>query len=746
MMLSRWTNKGVILALLLSVVGHAARAEQAQPKRYALIIGNNLSLDEGIAPLSFADDDAAKYYEVFSAAGADVELFTVLDPAAQQRFTRAAAVARPPRRRDILASLDALFVRMQADRAAGRETHFYFIYSGHGNIGPNREGYIFFLDTRFRRSELFREVLARSPASYNHIILDACHAYFLVQKRGKGAEREGNYRAAVLDFLKTEDLASYPNTGVILAASSDSETHEWNYWESGIFSHELRSALLGSADVDGDGVVTYQEAAACVEAANAAIVNPKLRLSVYYQPPAGKIDTPLFDLKALAGQGPSLQFEPAVSRRYYVEDARGVRVADLFPSAEQTVRIGLIGQAPFFLRTAEKEARIGADLPQWMDVQKLIFEPRAASTRGSADTSFRKHLYEIPYGLGFFRGLLSAKEREGLSQPESIGSRAPIGVGEKLVVLGIQGEGVPSHLSQNLSEVLHNAVAALSGYSVVDPALMKARGELEGGVLECLIKMTCLPEAGKVLDADKLISGTLGRIGDSYQVTLKLLDISRGEEMERRTETVTGRQENLIQAVRFLAESVLGSGGSLGKLALSIAPAGAMIRVDGEDVGTSPLRDSLAVMGGKHRVVVEASGYAPHVEDVVVSSGGNLSLEVTLSRRAERSSKVRTWGYRALGAAAVTGLAGGLLYWWADSAHGSYQQETDYQEIKRLHSLSADRLLASQIVFGAAGTIALGGLTMVLFDMLLPEKQPTIPRPLVTVHPNGVGLGLGGQW
>ena len=46
MMLSRWTNKGVILALLLSVVGHAARAEQAQPKRYALIIGNNLSLDE----------------------------------------------------------------------------------------------------------------------------------------------------------------------------------------------------------------------------------------------------------------------------------------------------------------------------------------------------------------------------------------------------------------------------------------------------------------------------------------------------------------------------------------------------------------------------------------------------------------------------------------------------------------------------------------------------------------------------
>ena len=50
--------------------------------------------------------------------------------------------------------------------------------------------------------------------------------------------------------------------GVVVATSSEAETHEWSRFDGGVFSHELRSGLLGSADLDGDGQVRYDEIAA----------------------------------------------------------------------------------------------------------------------------------------------------------------------------------------------------------------------------------------------------------------------------------------------------------------------------------------------------------------------------------------------------------------------------------------------------------------------------------------------------
>ncbi len=399
---------GLWVAVVMTQVGPVLADDGS--RIYAIIIANNHSLDKEFEPLRFADDDGAKYFELFSAAGADVSLLTVLDPDAQRRFPTAAEVATPPSKKAVLESINRVFAKMSRDKQAGINTHFVLVYSGHGNVGPNREGYINFLDTRFRRSELYREILARSPASFNHLILDACHSYFLVNKRGGKRDRQGDYRAIVKDFLQTEELSNYPNTGVILAASSESETHEWGRWEAGIFSHELRSALLGAGDVDGDGTVTYAEAAGCVEAANAAIDVPKARIKVFYKPPAKDVDAPLLNLSRLASQ-PRLKIDPTQAGRYHIEDARGIRIADLNFTQEQPIEMVLLGQGPFFLRTATQEAGIEEGQKE-VSASNLEFKTLAAKSKGSVERSFRRHLYEIPYGLGFFRGAVATRERE----------------------------------------------------------------------------------------------------------------------------------------------------------------------------------------------------------------------------------------------------------------------------------------------------------------------------------------------
>ena len=388
----------------------ASRAWAAEPvKRYAVIVANNQSLDEGVAPLAYAVDDGAKYLELFEAAGAQTALLASFDADSARRHPDAASVATPPRRADVLAATERMFAQIRADAQAGRETHFYFVYTGHGSLGPNREGYVNLADARFKRSELYREILARSPATFNHVILDACYAYFLVLKRG-GKDKEGDFRAAVRDFLRAEELASYPNTGVLLASSTDSETHEWSLWEAGIFSHELRSGLLGPADVDGDGLVTYAEAAAFIEAANAAIDVPKARLRVFYRPPPARKDVPLLDLAPLrAGPVPTLEIEPEHVGQYYLEDSLGVRVADLHPTSEQSVRVALLGKAPFWLRTSEREALLPAKAQ--VVASQLAFAPLSATAKGSVEQTFRKSLFLVPFGLSFYRGAVAERGR-----------------------------------------------------------------------------------------------------------------------------------------------------------------------------------------------------------------------------------------------------------------------------------------------------------------------------------------------
>jgi hypothetical protein len=395
----------IVICLLSPSLVRATSQDPQTPRRYVVIVANNSSQDEGVGPLSYADDDGAKYFELFRRAGAEVKLLTVLDPAAQRRYTEAARAAVSPNRHELSAALDTFFVRIRADREAGRETHLFFVYAGHGNVGPNREGYVNLVDGPFRRSDLYREVLARSPATFNHLILDACHAYFLVQKRGDTSDKAGDFRSAVRDFLGTEELGHYPNTGVIFASSSEAETQEWSRWESGIFSHELRSALLGGADVNGDGGVSYAEAAAFVEAANTAVDIPRARLRVFYRPPALRADVALLEMSAY-GSAPVLVIDAEHAGRYHVEDGRGVRIADIHSSREHAARLVLVGTGPFFLRNADREAQV---TPQGqVEVRELAFQPLAEGTRGGIEATFRKHLFEIPFGPGFFHGVAAA--------------------------------------------------------------------------------------------------------------------------------------------------------------------------------------------------------------------------------------------------------------------------------------------------------------------------------------------------
>jgi hypothetical protein len=387
------------VALALAVFSAPALA--AERTAYAVIVANNLSVDPGVAPLRYADDDAARYFEMFSPWVREARLLAVLDDETQRLHRQLAMHAQPPTRTELVRAVSEIADRMKADRAAGSEPTLYFVYVGHGNVGANGEGYVSLLDGRFTRGDLFRTVIAASPAAFIHVIIDACQSYFMINARGELPAGE-SYAAAVKAYLGESDLARYPNVGVVVSTARESESHEWSGFGAGVFSHELRSALLGAADVNGDGRVEYSELKAFVAAANLHVDDPRARLDVFARAPALDRSRPLIDL---TNRGfPRFVFLPAsLSGRFWIEDVRGVRLADFNKAPGGSMVVALPLPVVYFLRSAGSEARIEPSGPRLIDASGLAWGRQALAARGALQTSFQRFLFDSPYGDAFYR-------------------------------------------------------------------------------------------------------------------------------------------------------------------------------------------------------------------------------------------------------------------------------------------------------------------------------------------------------
>lgn len=394
-----------------------AAVAAAPVHQYALIVGNNASLDDGVPSLRFADDDAARFYEFLAPRAEGVRLLTVLDAESQRIFPELAKRAGAPKRADLEQAFAALNDAMAADRKAGVETVFFFVFTGHGRRDAAGEGSISLLDGDFTRAELYAQILARAQATWVHLIVDACDSYFFVNSRGGPLPSAPPATAAVERLAAETSLDRFPNVGVLLSTASEQESHEWQAIRAGVFSHEVRSALAGAADVNSDGRVEYAELAAFVAAANARVADPRGRVALTSRPPPLNRGQPLVDLSTRS-QGEAYVLLPAkLGGHVWLEDDRGVRTVELNKERGVAVLLGLPPRPHYYLRSAKEEAHFVGTASTLVDGAALRFEPLALAARGALGDAFRRELFAEPYGPRFFRGFTASGGAEGGPRP-----------------------------------------------------------------------------------------------------------------------------------------------------------------------------------------------------------------------------------------------------------------------------------------------------------------------------------------
>jgi hypothetical protein len=386
-----------VWALAIPAIAAATPIVAPRHQAFALIVTNNRSTTLGRPDLQYADDDGARYYELFrTLAPADhLRLLTEFDRDSVRAFPELAVLAAPASRANVRAAAEAIARQVAAAQRAGTATDFYFVFAGHGDVDHGR-GFLELVDGAFYGDDV-EALIASVHASRAHIILDSCNSYFVISARKPGGRRFATPIAATTGLAQRS-----PSVGVFVSTSAEAEVFEWSELQSGVFSHAVRSGLAGAADANHDGEISYDELRAFVDTATSEIRNAAFRPKVFARGPSGDDRAVLF---ATTTVGQQLTLDASRPIRLTVRDRDDLAWIDVYKEAGAPLTLRLPpGLTPAFadelvVRGGEVSRLRRSELPVPATERVALADlPGAAGPSARGPDQLFRRLFTVPFG------------------------------------------------------------------------------------------------------------------------------------------------------------------------------------------------------------------------------------------------------------------------------------------------------------------------------------------------------------
>lgn len=163
--------------------------------------------------------------------------------------------------------------------------------------------------------------------------------------------------------------------------------------------------------------------------------------------------------------------------------------------------------------------------------------------------------------------------------------------GCRVAVMDLENQGLPSeqaHVPKALTEALAASVASSSGCEVVTRQDIAALIDFEAEKAACggNVSDSCLSEIGNALGVERMVAGSIARVGAATTVTARLMNLKAGK-VEQRAEETTSDDSQL----RAVAQNV-------GKRLFGVAPTPLSTTTTAPPASSGPSVPLLVVGGG----------------------------------------------------------------------------------------------------------------------------------------------------
>ncbi len=180
--------------------------------------------------------------------------------------------------------------------------------------------------------------------------------------------------------------------------------------------------------------------------------------------------------------------------------------------------------------------------------------------------------------------------------------KAPVqrlsGSTEKLpiAVLALEGKGISPNEVEILTERLRSALVRNGRYQVVERSQMEAVLEEQGFQQAGCTTNECLVQAGLILGVMQMVGGTVGRLGNSYAIDIRLFDVESTQIVKAVSRNYQGEIDQLLNIMPEIAEQLAGGGKDLSEPA-ETQPS--QVLLTGEDLrmGINAIGEALTVAG-----------------------------------------------------------------------------------------------------------------------------------------------------
>ena len=347
---------------------------------------------------------------------------------------------------------------------------------------------------------------------------------------------------------------------------------------------------------------------------------------------------------------------------------------------------------------------------------------------------------------------------------------------ETVAVLPLRPLGVRADAALALEQTFRAEVARIPDVKLADAAALAKALRAQP---DCVASLSCAAGAAQAAGASQLVVGTVSELGELFMLDVKLVDAKTGKEVRRISHPVSGKKDQLLEAVREVAVELVAPDRYAGSLLVetmagSSKVAGADLYVDGKLAGRTPLTRPIGQLRpGQHALRVSLPGVKDRdlfvdvqfdrvtVARIDVVQGALVGLAVVIadptrdlpaegpkqpaaapprsapiastgiieSRPVARSPALRIVGYCGLGLGLVAAVAGVVFHAqsYATAADLNRREEEGRLSTKDL-SLYGDidsEVKRARALYGVGATLAVGGLAALLYDRYLDSRQPS---------------------
>jgi TolB-like protein len=131
----------------------------------------------------------------------------------------------------------------------------------------------------------------------------------------------------------------------------------------------------------------------------------------------------------------------------------------------------------------------------------------------------------------------------------------------RIAVLSLEANGVPQEEVRTLTDRLRSTLVASGKFEVLErertDALLKEQGLELSGVVH---KEDVMARVGKLLGVSKMVGGSIGKVGGTYALDLRVVDVETGKVEQAFDREHRGKVEGLLAVITEMGKDLAGLG------------------------------------------------------------------------------------------------------------------------------------------------------------------------------------------